>query len=447
LNFDLTSIQAQGGGQDFSFVKLQNYNAVVVQHRQGGELASRPIPIMIDEIPRITIVNEEMRKKLRAEVLYPIFLAGGNYELHYFDTSSQRGTVTINDLEPMLGDMRLARSFVETLPYWEMQPMNELLVSGQGYVFAKEGEVYSTYLPTGGQIGLDLAATNAYFDGFWFNPRDGVYQSIGYIQSGAVISFTAPSDEDWVLLLNLSLVTPTPTETMLATETPTPTPTFTLTPTPTFTLTPTPTMTPEATATPNPVALFSDEFDRGDDVVVGNDWVEVEGVGAEVGITGGRLCFLETVYNGNRPMVRHAFPLVAGGELVWEFDFDWSRVGSESRYGLYMQLGDATLMSDNIENSGVGVNLVWTRAGFTHEMLNYQQGGVNTGMVMISGPARLRVEADLDAFTYTVYVDGALVLGGIPFDNNVSLDTVRFFSKALSAVNFSGRCFDNLTID
>jgi hypothetical protein len=68
--------------------------------------------------------------------------------------------------------------------------------------------------------------------------------------------------------------------------------------------------------------------------------------------------------------------MVAGGTLVWEFDFDWSRTGSESRYGLHMQLGDGSLMSDDEEDSGVGVNLVWTRTGFTHETLNYRQAGM-----------------------------------------------------------------------
>jgi hypothetical protein len=48
-------------------------------------------------------------------------------------------------------------------------------------------------------------------------------------------------------------------------------------------------------------------------------------------------------------------------------------------------------MSDDEEDSGVGVNLVWTRTGFTHETLNYRQAGMDTGLVVISGPVRLRV--------------------------------------------------------
>jgi hypothetical protein len=482
-NFDLTSIQPQDGGQDFTAVELQNYNAVVIQHRQEGELASRPIPVMIDEIPRITIVDEEMRKKFRTEVLYPIFLAGGNHELHYYDTFSQRGTVTIYDLEPMLSDMRRTRSFVEMLPYWEMQPMNELLISGQGYVFAKEGEVYSVYLPMGGQIELDLSATNSFFDGLWFNPRDGLYQSIGYVQSGAVHSFAAPSDEDWVLLLELSQVTPTPTATATFTPTPTATATFTPTPTATATFTPTPTAsatftptltttatftqiptatetftsTPSATNTPVPTdkptpsatpgVLFSDAFDRADGGVVGNGWVEIEATGAQVGIQGNRMCFLDTSNQNNMPLIRVEFLQVSEGQLVWEFDFDWSWTGNEKWYWLFMQLGEGMMMSDADQNGGVGINLVWSNIGRIHQTLGYRQAGVDTPLSVLSGQATLQVEANLDNHTYTILVDGIILREGIPFDNLVNLDTVRFLTHSLDEVNFEGRCFDNLMIN
>ncbi|HEU0020721.1 MAG TPA: PKD domain-containing protein, partial [Dehalococcoidia bacterium] len=72
--------------------------------------------------------------------------------------------------------------------------------------------------------------------------------------------------------------------------------------------------------------------------------------------------------------------------------------------------------------------------------------GVNTALAAITGPNHITVVADLDAQTYSVEVDGAIVGAGMPFDANVSLDTVRFFTDSLSATNFSGRTIDNLTI-
>jgi hypothetical protein len=90
---------------------------------------------------------------------------------------------------------------MEQMPYWQMKPMNSLLVSGQGYVFAISGQEYSIYLPVGGAIDLDLTGISGTFDADWFNPRDASYQAIGSITAGSVTPFTAPSTEDWVLYL------------------------------------------------------------------------------------------------------------------------------------------------------------------------------------------------------------------------------------------------------
>jgi hypothetical protein len=430
--FDMTSFQTE----------KEPINLEAASWHQLVEGSGRTIPVSFDETGKIESADQDLSR----HIVWSAYMGGANFELHSFPITSYI------DFAVHLADMTRARKFIEELPFWEMQPMNNLLMSGEAYIFAKPGEVYSAYLPNGGQIEIDLTGTSSFFDGIWFDPADGTTQNIGSIQGGMERIFTAPDNQDWVLLLDLSPMSPTATDTVMptATDTATPTPTETPTPTATITSTPTPTptatLTPGVTATPNPGELFSDGFERGDDSIVGNGWNEIEEAGAEVGIAGGRLCFLETADIGNRPLVRHAFPMVAGGTLVWEFDFDWSRTGSESRYGLHMQLGDGSLMSDDEEDSGVGVNLVWTRTGFTHETLNYRQAGMDTGLVVISGPVRLRVEADLDTYTYAVYVDGGLVQAGVPFDNNLGLDTVRFFSAAISAVNFSGRCFDNLTI-
>jgi hypothetical protein len=140
------------------------------------------------------------------------------------------------------------------------------------------------------------------------------------------------------------------------------------------------------------------------------------------------------------------FPQTTMGQLTWEFDFNWSRTGDEGRYWMFMQLGEGSLMGDGEQNSGVGVNLVWTRLGGTNELLSYRKGGVDTGLRVISGQSRIQVDVDLDAYRYTVLVDGAILQADIPFDNIVNLDTVRIFTNALNETNFNGRCFDDLVI-
>jgi RHS repeat-associated protein len=190
------------------------------------------------------------------------------------------------------------------------------------------------------------------------------------------------------------------TETQLlpeATATPSPTPTATPTETATPTATPvTPTNTPTATATATntpetgPTVLLSDTFDRPNSITVGNGWVEVEGTGTEVGIDSNQLCFTATAGEANRPVVGHAFSQVSSGQLEWRFDFDWSRTGPEGTYRLFMQLGEGALMGDN-QNAGVGVNLVWTEIGGTHETLAYRQGGTETALTTVTGTLQTTV--------------------------------------------------------
>jgi hypothetical protein len=247
---------------------------------------------------------------------------------------------------------------------------------------------------------------------------------------------------------------PTPSATATQTQTPTNTPTVTLTPTATSgpTSSPTPTQTSLPTQTPTPTAtspsnvLLADTFDRPDNAVVGNGWNEVEGIGAEVGISANRMCFLDTSDASNLPIVQYSFPLVDSNQLVWEFDFDWQRIGNEGRYWLFMQLGDESLMSDTSQDAGIGVNLIWTPISGTHEILAYRQDGNTVSLGTVSGLARIRVEASLDTFTYDVFVDGLPIQTGIPFDELVSLNTVRIFTDSLNELNFNGRCFDNLSI-
>ena len=96
---------------------------------------------------------------------------------------------------------------MESLPFWEMQPHNELIVEGSAFCFAKPGHVYALYLPTSGSISIDLAPKVTY-DVAWWNPangRDGGFQDKETI-AGGLQRLIAPSDGDWALRINRKAV-------------------------------------------------------------------------------------------------------------------------------------------------------------------------------------------------------------------------------------------------
>jgi hypothetical protein len=205
INFDLTSIQAGNGAADFSTAKLANYYRIVTDHRDGSAAKGHPIPIMIDETPRVTLINDMTRLKMRSKVLYPIYLAGGNYEMHFYDAYGQAGSLSIEDLSPMLEDMRRARQFVETLPFFDMKPCEDLLTSSStNYCFGKPGFVYAFYMSEGGSLSVDLTNVFGTYGLQWFNPRTGERIIAGSTAGGVLRTFTAPDNRDWALRLTRS---------------------------------------------------------------------------------------------------------------------------------------------------------------------------------------------------------------------------------------------------
>jgi Domain of unknown function (DUF5060)/Putative collagen-binding domain of a collagenase len=201
-NFDLTSIQAGEGAEDFSAANLSDYNQIVNNHREKSETAGRPIPIMIDETPGIDRVDDTIRRKLRTQVLYPIYLGGGNFELHFRGNFFENGVSSLQMLQPLLEDMRQARAFVETLPFSSMRSCNDLVSGEDISCFGAPGKVYAVYLPRGGKVQVDLFAMSGPVKVTWFNPRSGKTQGATLVEGGREVSFAAPGSEDWVLRLD-----------------------------------------------------------------------------------------------------------------------------------------------------------------------------------------------------------------------------------------------------
>jgi CubicO group peptidase (beta-lactamase class C family) len=92
------------------------------------------------------------------------------------------------------------------------------------------------------------------------------------------------------------------------------------------------------------------------------------------------------------------------------------------------------------------VNLVWGRIGGLDETLGYRRAGATTALTPVAGRATVRVEIDVGASAYNVYVDHKHVESRIPLETPLTFDTVRFFSDGVNEAAFSGRSFDSVTI-
>ena len=83
-----------------------------------------------------------------------------------------------------------------------MNPHNELVEgSTEAYCLAEPGAQYVVYVPTGGDVKLDLTAFAGEFEAKWLDPRTGEYSDPWTVTGGAIRTFTAPAAEDWVMIV------------------------------------------------------------------------------------------------------------------------------------------------------------------------------------------------------------------------------------------------------
>ena len=172
--FEATSIQ-------FS---IENAGRFVEDWRMNSRDAGRPWIIDLDEVgPAGVGLTDTNADALRRDVLYPVYFSGGQLEWYFgYHTLPLGGDVRTEDFrtrESMYRYMRIAREFLQTLPFAEMEPADALFMSASEdpvEVFSTSG-VYALYLPDSSVSG-DLSVEEGTYDIVGFNPRTGVYGEI-----------------------------------------------------------------------------------------------------------------------------------------------------------------------------------------------------------------------------------------------------------------------------
>ncbi|QDU68712.1 DUF5060 domain-containing protein [Engelhardtia mirabilis] len=177
--------------------------------------AGRPWVVDMDETTPAEIgLSDANAPDLRKRVLWDVYLSGGQVEWYAGQSPLPvGGDTTLEDFrtrEEMWTYTRHARTFLEALPFWLMEPSDGLLAGespafGGGEVLALAGEAYAVYLPDASQAAsLDLSGVSGPFDLRWFDPRSGNYGPTTKVTGGGLLALGTPPaqpGEDWAVVV------------------------------------------------------------------------------------------------------------------------------------------------------------------------------------------------------------------------------------------------------
>lgn len=150
------------------------------------------INLAINRNQRVPMVGfDEGRPALDRKSWWSVYMGGGVWE-------SIWGKAHWTSEEQLWTELGGARTFMESLPFWEMTPMS--VPSGNAFALAKPAAAYALYLPAGGTVEVELASGVSYDYAWWTpsNGKDGSFQDGGTTEGGKQ-TFTAPSSGDWAL--------------------------------------------------------------------------------------------------------------------------------------------------------------------------------------------------------------------------------------------------------
>lgn len=199
-SFDASSIQ-------FS---PSNANDFVETWRRKTAEAGRPWVIDMDEVgSALKGLNDTNADSLRRSVLYPVYFSGGNIEwyfgYHPLPLGGDMRTEDFRTRESMYRYMRYAREMMQReLPFWEMEPADELHSTPGAQVFAKPSDTYAVFLSNANQSGTLQVGPGSYRQR-WFNPRSGLFEgTVEIVDTSPLNLGTAPNTpgQDWVIIID-----------------------------------------------------------------------------------------------------------------------------------------------------------------------------------------------------------------------------------------------------
>jgi hypothetical protein len=187
--------------------------------------AGRPWVVAWDEtnpadVGVVPDATDTWRDGVRAGMWGHVLAGGGGCEF-YFGYSYAHSDLTCQDFRSRDHWWDLARFCLQffkdnQVPFWDMKGNNALTSSTSDFCLAQAGQVYVSYLKTGGTTNLNLSGVSGAFSVRWFDPRNGGALKTGSVTTvnggGTVALGNPPSDsaKDWVILVRLANPPSTP---------------------------------------------------------------------------------------------------------------------------------------------------------------------------------------------------------------------------------------------
>ena len=187
--------------------------AAVEKWREDSAAAGRPWVVGFDE--QLQGLTDDNATELRKLMLYDVLFSGGGVEwyagYHELPLGGDLRMEDFREREEMWRYTAHARGVLESLPFWWMEPADELVsgetsVLGGAEVFALPGYAYAIYLPDTTETGrLDLTGIRARLRLRWYDPRTGRYEGVTRsVFGGRQVDLGAPpfaAGEDWVVVV------------------------------------------------------------------------------------------------------------------------------------------------------------------------------------------------------------------------------------------------------
>jgi hypothetical protein len=187
-------------------IDLRRFGIPVINEEPGYEMYGRSAD------PKSNKINLRPWNSQTPDTLIPTFwtavVAGGYVMWGHYSTYEMDDPLPGMERSPTPGYLKILHDFVAALPYWEMEPMNDLvsaneeMVEGKPYrmnfCLAKPGKFYLIFSLNGGELKVNLASGNTY-EAIQMDPRTGQQTGLGRV-SGGEQSFSLSGKEQVLLL-------------------------------------------------------------------------------------------------------------------------------------------------------------------------------------------------------------------------------------------------------